>query len=90
MVFKLHSDLFKRLEKLVVVVYDKTSNAMNFNSARMELFSQKRQAVDKIPATQNALLQHTRRAVYRLASVQHACYTNKQINLQLTMHGGKL
>ena len=37
----LHSESFQRIERLFVVVYDKSSNAMNVNSTRMELFSQK-------------------------------------------------
>jgi len=61
----LESETFKKIEQLVIIVYDKTSNLTNVNSARMELFSQKSQAVDKIPPTQNALLQHTKRAVYQ-------------------------
>ena len=75
----LDSDSFQRIERLVVIVYDKTSNAMNVNSARMELFSQKSQAVDKIPPTQNALLQHTRRAVYQ-AGIWTTCMLSQQTN----------
>ncbi|CAM1154646.1 Uncharacterised protein g11332 [Pycnogonum litorale] len=52
---------------------------MNVNSARMELFSQKSQAVDKIPPTQNALLQHTRRAVYQ-AGIWTTCMLSQQTN----------
>ena len=52
---------------------------MNVNSARMELFGQKRQAVDKIPPSQNALLQHTRRAVYQ-AGIWTKCIISEQTN----------
>ncbi|CAM1319235.1 Uncharacterised protein r2_g2741 [Pycnogonum litorale] len=61
----LDSETFQKIERLVIIVYDKTSNSTNVNSARKELFSQKSQAVDKIPPTQNALLQHTNRTVYQ-------------------------
>ncbi|CAB3995762.1 Hypothetical predicted protein, partial [Paramuricea clavata] len=75
----LHSESFQRIERLVVVVYDKTSNAKNVCSARMELFSQKSQAVDKIPPTQNALLQHIWRAVYQ-AGISRTCMLSQQTN----------
>ena len=35
------------------------------NEARQELFSKKSRAVEKIPPTQAALLQHTKRAAYQ-------------------------
>ena len=75
----LHSESFQRIERLFVVVYDNTSNAMNVNSTRMNLFSQKSQAVDKIPPIQNSLLQHTRRAVYQ-AGIWTTCMLSQQTN----------
>ena len=52
------SDLFMKIERLVVVLYDRTSPLSSVNEAREELFCQKNQSVDRIPPTQDALLQH--------------------------------
>ena len=60
-----HSDHFQTIERLTVILYDKTSALSLVNEARMKLFCHKSRSMDRIPPTQNALLQHTRRAVYQ-------------------------
>ena len=59
------SDHFQRIERLIVVLYDKTSPLCLVNEAREELFCRKNRSIDNIPPTQNALLHHTQRAVYQ-------------------------
>ena len=59
------SDHFKKIERLTVIMYDRTSHLSCVNEAREEIFCQKNQSMDKIPPTQDALLQHTRRALYQ-------------------------
>ena len=54
-----------KIERLTVVLYDKTSSLSSANEAREELFCRKNRSIDNIPPTQNALLQHTQRAVYQ-------------------------
>ena len=61
----INSEHFKRIERYVVVLYDKTSSLSFVNEAREELFCRKSRTIDNIPPTQDALLQHTRRAVYQ-------------------------
>ena len=56
---------FLKLERLTVILYDKTSPLSSVNEARMELFCHKNREMDKLPPTKDALLQHTRRAVYQ-------------------------
>ena len=51
------------MERYVVVLYDKTSSLSFVNEAREKLFCCKSRTIDNIPPTQDALLQHTRRAV---------------------------
>ena len=46
-------------------MYDRTSHLSSVNEARKEIFCQKNQSVDKIPPTQDALLQHTHQALYQ-------------------------
>ena len=53
---------FKLLECFCVIIYDKTSSLEYVNEARRELFCQKNRTMETIPPTQNAFLQHCRRA----------------------------
>ena len=59
----LDSDSFLKLERLTVVLYDKTSSLSSVNETRKELFCQKNRAKKKLPPTQDALLQHVRRTL---------------------------
>ncbi|KAG0715090.1 hypothetical protein GWK47_012744 [Chionoecetes opilio] len=52
-----------------LIIYNKTSNLDSVNEARRELFSQKNRPNGKIPPTQEALLQHTLRAVYQAGNL---------------------
>ena len=58
-------DHFKKIERLTVILYDKTSPLRYINDTRSELFGHKNRAMDKLPPTNDALLQHVRRAVYQ-------------------------
>ena len=51
------------IERFVVLLYDRTSNLTKVNEARQELFAKKSRTLENIPPTQEALLQHTKRAV---------------------------
>lgn len=53
------------IERFVVLLYDRTSNLTKVNEARQELFSKKSRTLEKLPPTQEALLQHTNRSVYQ-------------------------
>ena len=55
----------KPLERFVVLLYDRTSTEENVNQARKQLFSKKGRAIDGLPPTQAALIQHTKRAAYQ-------------------------
>ena len=60
-----NSGHFQKIERLTVVLYDKTSSLSLVNEAREELFCRKNRNVDNIPPKQNALLQHTKRSIYQ-------------------------
>lgn len=49
------------LSRFVTLTYDKTSDTVDINQARKELFIKGR-AMDRLPPTFNALLEHTKRA----------------------------
>ena len=53
------------LERFVVLMYDKTSNCIDVNSARKKLFVKKGRQINNISPTSEALLQHFKRAVYQ-------------------------
>ena len=58
-------DHFKKIERLTVIVYDKTSPLRSINDTRRELFCHKNRTMDKLPPTNDVLLHHVRRAVYQ-------------------------
>ena len=59
------SQQFQKLERLTVILYDKSSPVSSINQARKELFCRTNRQMEKLPPTQDALLQHIRRAVYQ-------------------------
>ena len=85
------SGLFQNIERLTVVLYDKTSPLNSVNEAREELFCRKSRSMDRIPPTQDALLQHSKRAVYQAGSMdnEHSKY-NKSFHLHRILLGPRL
>ena len=59
------SDCFRILERLVVVMYDRTSHTGCINEARRLLFCQMNRSMEKLPPTKNCFLQHLRRVIYQ-------------------------
>ena len=59
------SEEFKLLECFSVIIYDKTSSLEYVNEAQRELFCQKNRTMETISPTQDAFLQHCRRAAYQ-------------------------
>ena len=53
------------IERFTIQLYNHTSSKVNIDAARQELFTMKGQAMDAIPPTRAALLQHIKRAVYQ-------------------------
>ena len=53
------------LERFVVLMYDRTSDIMEVNEARKQLFAHKGRTFENIPPTQAALKQHIKRACYQ-------------------------
>lgn len=61
-------DLPAHIERFVVLMYDKSSKCMNVDIARRSLVSGGR-AIDRIPPTQAALLQHAKRAAFQAGHI---------------------
>lgn len=53
------------LERFTIILYDRTSTIVEINEARRELFTKKGRAMDALPPTKAALVQHIKRAVYQ-------------------------
>ena len=62
---KVDSEHFQLLEHFTIIVYDKTSDLQHVNEARQEMFCQKEKSMERLPPTQDALMQHTKRATYQ-------------------------
>ena len=64
------NDYIPLIERFIVLLYSRTSTALTVNeAARQELFSKKSRAIENIPLTQDALLQHKKCAVYQAGHV---------------------
>jgi len=59
------SQTFRLLERFTIVLYCKNSNIEIVDEARMELFCKDNKAMENIPPTSDALLQHAKRAAYQ-------------------------
>lgn len=68
------------LERLVILMYDRTSDRVNINEARKQLFTQRGRSLEMIPPTRGALIQHTKRAAYQAGHVWgQATISNPQL-----------
>ena len=58
----LTDSMFEKIERYVVLLYSKTSDATQVNEARQKLFIKGTRSLENIPPTKGALVQHVRRA----------------------------
>ena len=72
------SSHFKLLEHFTVILYDKTSELPCVNEAKKSLFCHKGRMMEKLPPTQDALLQHTKQVACQTAIL---CTSEQQIPL---------
>ena len=54
-----------KIERFVVLLYDRTNLCSNVNQARKDLFARKGRSLEGIPPTLDVLTQHIKRAVYQ-------------------------
>ena len=55
--------MFEKIERYVVLLYSKTSDATQVNEARQKLFIKGTRSLENIPPTKGALVQHVHRAI---------------------------
>jgi hypothetical protein len=53
------------VERFVILMYDRNSNSKFVNEARQQLFGRKGGRFDSLPPTQDALIQHVKRAAFQ-------------------------
>ena len=61
----INSPQFKLVERYTVVIYDKSSSLEHVNEARRELYCKNNRTMENLHPTQEALLQHAKRATYQ-------------------------
>lgn len=61
------------MERFVVAMYDRSSACTDVNECRRVLYTKKNRAIENIPPTCNALIQHLKRASLQ-AQIWTACF----------------
>ena len=62
---QVNDDNVATLERFTILLYDRTSSLVNVDEARKQLFTKKGRAMDAIPYTRAALVQHIKRDVHQ-------------------------
>ena len=73
-------DSLPMIERYVVLLYDRTSQEFNVDTARKVMFAQKGRELARIPPTKDALAQHLKRAVF-----QSSLIWNKSIEKEMNV-----
>jgi len=66
----------KYIERYVVLMYDRTSTSTAVNDCRRILYTRKNRAIENIPPTSDALLQHCKRAALQAHIWRDCLYAN--------------
>jgi len=59
---EIDSELFRILQRYIVLLYDRSSDTDEVNICRRLLYTKKNRSIENIPPTSDTLLQHTKRA----------------------------
>ena len=73
------SDDFRSIEQFVVILYDRTSVSSSINEIRKDHFCKRKISMERLPPTQNALLQHVKRAIYQTGIWTTSTLTNQPL-----------
>jgi len=76
------------LQRFVVILYDANCSCSSVNAARGKLFAAKGKPLEHIPPTLDALLQHIKRALYRLVYGVSLCWLNPVCQVRVHGDGG--
>ena len=75
----MESEIFKLLQRFVILMYDRNSNLESVNEARRELFCKQGRNLENLPPTEDALLLHSKRAIFQ-ASIWYIA-SEENVNL---------
>ena len=78
----------KQLERYTIALYDRSSSLDDVNICRKQLFTKKGCIIENLPPTRDALIQHVRRACFRLIYGNNHLYLIKMY--QTLMNGAGL
>src|SRR6218665_1789141 len=68
------------LERFIIIMYDRTSECIDLNTARMNLFTKKSRSLELLPPTSDAFLQHVKRSIYQAVHCWGHCL-EKQVKV---------
>jgi hypothetical protein len=60
-----NSDTFKKLQRFVCLIYSSSTPLEKVNELRLDIYSHRNATMEALPPTENALLQHCKRAIYQ-------------------------
>lgn len=73
-------DDLQKLERFVVLMYDRSSGSSGVDEARLDLFARKQRSFDAIPPTYAALKEHAKRAAYQAGIIwSQATVSNPEV-----------
>lgn len=76
---ELSAEHLSTVVRFVNLLYDRTSSFVSVNDGRQYLFTKKNRAMDGIPPSQAAFVQHVKRGVYQAGYVWRQCLSLQQI-----------
>src|SRR6218665_53616 len=65
------------LERFVIIMYDRTSECVSLDNARLQMFTKKSKPLESLPPTFDSFLQHVKRTIYQAVHCWGNCL-NKQ------------
>ena len=69
------------LQRFVVLLYDRTSDCADLDSARHQLFTKKSQPLELLPPTRDTFEQHVKQAAYQAIHTWSHCLKQQMPNV---------
>ena len=65
----INDDVVSVLERFLIIMYDRTTDVDDLNSARRHFFTKRFKSLELLPPTSDAFLQHIRRTVFQAVHI---------------------
>ena len=89
MLLDISSEHLQMLERFAVILYDKWSSSCSINETRKQLFCHENRAMDRLPPTKDALLQHVKRTIYQ-AGIWTTSTKDRPVDQRIRFMGASL